>query len=151
MAVATSVNLIPAASAVKATAGNKKHNDDDEKKGSGVHGCLLAIKLSNYPRANEYEPYLGSQRPRNPVLPKITTHEMSVSARCGEFVQRSYRLGRPSRPPTSNVLSMGSRTSHSPRRPGRRVAGRARIGASCISTDRNVYPGRFLYRHPGMM
>ena len=29
--------------------------------------------------ANEYEPYLASQRPRNRVLPKITTHEMSVS------------------------------------------------------------------------
>jgi hypothetical protein len=40
--VATSVNLKPSASAVKATAGNKKHNDDDEKKGSGVHGSLLA-------------------------------------------------------------------------------------------------------------
>ena len=39
--VATPVNLVPAASAVEATAGNKKHDDDDEK-GSGVHGSLLA-------------------------------------------------------------------------------------------------------------
>jgi hypothetical protein len=59
--VATPVNLVPAASAVEATAGNKKHDDDDEK-GSGVHGSLLAIKLSNYPRANEYEPYLSQPR-----------------------------------------------------------------------------------------
>ena len=35
------VNLVPAASAVEATAGNEKHDDDDEK-GSGVHGSLLA-------------------------------------------------------------------------------------------------------------
>ena len=39
--VATPVNLVPAASAVEATAGNKKHDDDDEK-GSAVHGSLLA-------------------------------------------------------------------------------------------------------------
>ena len=41
MASRDAVNLVPAASAVEATAGNEKHDDDDEK-GSGVHGSLLA-------------------------------------------------------------------------------------------------------------
>jgi hypothetical protein len=38
--LATPFNLVPAASAVEAAADNKKH-DDDEEKGSGVHGSLL--------------------------------------------------------------------------------------------------------------
>ena len=39
-------------------------------------GTLVRAKA-----ANEYEPYWASQRSRNHVLPKITTHEMSVSAK----------------------------------------------------------------------
>ena len=76
-------------------------------------GTLVRAKA-----ANEYEPYLASQRPRNRVLPKITTHEMSVSAKMrrirAEIVPRGRAESTTDQPRAFNSLAMGSRTSHPP-------------------------------------
>ena len=67
---------------------------------------------------DEYEPYLASQGPRNSVLPKITTHEMSVSAKMrrirAEIVPHGRAESTTDQPRAFDSLTMGSRASHSP-------------------------------------
>ena len=78
--LATPFNLVPAASAVEAAADNKKH-DDDEEKGSGVHGSLL-------PKSNFYPVRGHAHFAPGHVLVQGTSSRFETFPRYGENVSR---------------------------------------------------------------